>query len=78
MAYELLYSTRNCEQLKPLEPNANRPLPSRPPQESEKPFQPTEAKRNNRKRENGPKIENTFSALPTVLKTSKNSSILRM
>ena len=67
MAYELLNSTRNCGQLKPLEPNANRRLLSRPPQESCEPFQPTEAKRNNREKVNAPKIENTFTALLTVL-----------
>ena len=78
MAYELLNGTRNCGELKPLEPNANRPLPSRPPPESWKPFQPTEAKRNKRERVNAPKIEYTYIALPTVPKTSKNISILRI
>ena len=64
--------------LKPLEPNANRLLPSRPPPEPWEPFQPTEAERNRRERVNAPSIENTSTALPTLPKMSKNSADLRL
>ena len=66
MAYELLNSTRSCGEQMPLEPNANRLLPSRPPPESWELFQRIVAKRNKRERVNAPKIENTYTALPTV------------
>ena len=64
--------------LKPLEPNANRLLPIRPPPEPWEPFQPTEAKQNNRERVNAPSIENTSTVLPTLPKTSENSADLRL
>ena len=73
MAYELLKGTRSCGALMPLEPNANRPLPSRPPPESWKPFDRTISKINKREKVNSPKIENTYTALPTVPKTSEES-----
>ena len=51
---------------KAFDPNANRPLPSRPLPERWEPFQPTEIKLNNRERMNTPFAENTSTALPTV------------
>ena len=51
---------------KAFDPNANRPLPSRPLPERWEPFQPTEVKLNNRERMNTPSAENTSTALPTI------------
>ena len=57
---------------KAFDPNAKRPLPSRPLPERWEPFQPTEVKLNNRERMNTPSAENTSTALPTILKTCKD------
>ena len=78
MAYECLNGTQKCEELNPPERYANRPLPSRPPPERWEPFQPTERKRNKRKRLNESSIENTSTALPTVYTTSEKSSFLSL
>ena len=64
--------------LKPLEHNANRLLPIRPPPEPWEPFQPTETKRSKRERVNALSIENTSTALPTFPKTSENSADFRL
>ena len=61
-------------ELKPLEPNSNRPLPSRPPPERWENVQTTEAKRNKRKRMNEPSIKETSSAIPIVLEKNENSA----
>ena len=78
MAYELLTSTKNCGELTQLEPNANHPLPSRPPPKPWEPFQPTETNQNKRKRINVPSLEKTFSAIPTVPNHSDNSEHTRL
>ena len=51
---------------KAFDPNANRPLPSRPLPLRWEHFQPTEMKLNNRKRIITPSAENTSTALPTI------------
>ena len=61
-------------ELKPLEPNSNRPLPSRPPPERLKNVQTTEAKRHKRKRMNAPSIKKTSSAITTVSENNKISA----
>ena len=66
------------KKLKQLDANANRLLPIRPPPEPWEPFQPTEAKRNERERVNEPSIENTSTALLNLPKTSENSADLRL
>ena len=78
MAYKLLNSTQNCGELKQLEPNANRPLPSRLPPKPWEPFQPTETNQNKRKIMNTPSLEKTPSAIPTVPNRSENSEDTRL
>ena len=77
MAYALLNGTRNSAERKPLEPNANRPLPSRPPPEPWVPFQPTKPKRYKCERINPKSIEKTSSAKPTASINSENSADFR-
>ena len=57
---------------RPLEPNSNRPLPSRPPPERWENLQTTEAKQNKRKGMNAPSIKKTSFAIPTVLERNVN------
>ena len=76
MAYALLNGTRYRGELEPLEPNANRPLPSRPAPEPWVPFQPTKSKRNECERINPPSMENISSAIPTIQRNSENSADL--
>ena len=71
MAYALLIGTRYSGEL---EPNANRPLPSRPPPEPWVPFQPTKPKRNKCERINPPSMEKTSSPKPTAPSNSENSA----
>ena len=78
MAHELLNSTQNCGELKQLEPNANRPLPSRPPPKPWKPFQPTETTQHDRKKQNALSLEKTSSAIPTVPNKSEKSEDNRL
>ena len=78
MAYELLNSTQNCGELKQLEPNANRPLPSRPPPKPWEPFQSTETNQNKLKIMNAPSLEKTSSAIQTVSNRSENSEDTRL
>ena len=78
MAYELLNSTQNCGELKQLEPNANRPLPSRLPPKPWEPFQPTETNQNKRKRLNAPSLEKTSFAILTVPDKSEHSADTRL
>ena len=77
MAYALLNGTRNSGELEPLEPNANRPSPSRPPPGPWVPFQPTKFRRNKCERINPPSIEKTSSAKPTAPRNRENSADLR-
>ena len=60
MEYALLNNTRNSGELEPLEPNANRPLPSHPPPEPWVLFQPTKPERNKSERINPPSIEKSL------------------
>ena len=78
VAYKLLNSTQNCGELKQLQPNANRPLPSRPPPKPLEPFQPTETNQNKLKIMNAPSLEKTSSAIPTVPNRSGNSEDTRL
>ena len=77
MAYALVNGTRNSGELELLEPNANRPLPSRPPPKPWVQFLPTKPKRNKCQRVNPPSIEKTSSAKPTAPRNSENSADLR-
>ena len=56
-----------------MEPNSNRPLPSRPLLERWVNVQTTEAKRNKRKKMNAPSIKETSSAIQTVFEKNINS-----
>ena len=78
MASELLKSTKNCRELIQLEPNANRPLPSRPPSKPWKPFQQTETNQNKRKRINSPSLDKPSFAIPTAPDKSENSADARL
>ena len=77
MAYALLNATRYSNELEPLEPNANRPLPSRPPPEPWVPFKPTKPKRIKCDRINPLLMKKTVSAILTVPRNSENSADLR-
>ena len=58
-------------ELKPLEPNSNRPLPIRPPPERWENVQTTEAKQNKRTKLNAPSIPEASFVIPPVPENNK-------
>ena len=63
-----------CGELKPLEPNSNRPLPIRSAPERWENVQTTEAEQNKRKRMNAPSITEASSAILHVFEKNKISA----